>query len=185
MRAARSQAAWRRAAGREQARRLERAFRAAGFATTREQFHVPLFREQRTRLTVGGTDVPTESFAYGGTGRMRAEVVDVGVGRPADYAGEDVAGKVVMVTRDEAFHRTAQLDQAIARGGAAMLYVFGAPDNLIQEGTVRFAQLGPAPIPAVSVGARDGAALRASLAGGALAAELEVAASRETRSRAT
>ena len=68
------------AAGREQARRLERAFRDAGFTTTREDFHVPLFKEERTRLTVAGKDVPAESFAYGGTGRIVAGVVDVGIG---------------------------------------------------------------------------------------------------------
>ena len=168
------------AAGREQARRLERAFRDAGFTTTREDFHVPLFKEERTRLTVAGKDVPAESFAYGGTGLVRAGVVDVGVGRPADYAGKDVAGRIVMVSRDEAFHRSSQLAQVIARGGAAMLYVSGSPDNLIQEGAVRFAQFAPAPIPTVSVGAQDGAALRAALAAdGGLKVALEVEASRE------
>lgn len=168
------------AAGREQARRLERAFRDAGFTATREDFHVPLFREAGTRLTVGGEDVPAESFAYGGTGRVRAGVVDVGVGRPADYAGKDVTGKVVIVSRDEVFHRSSQLAQVIARGGAAMLYVSGSPDNLIQEGAVRFAQFAPAPIPTVSVGARDGAAVRAALAAASgLEATLEVSATRE------
>lgn len=167
-------------AGREQARRLERAFQTAGFTTTREDFHVPLFEEQESRLTVAGKDIPTESFAYGGTGRIQAQVVDVGVGRPADYAGKDVTGKIVMVSRDEAFHRSAQLAQVIARGGAAMLYVSGSPDNLIQEGTVRFAQLPPAPIVAVSVGAQDGADLRAALAAdGGLTVTLAVEASRE------
>src|SRR5215217_1076676 len=62
------------AAGREQARRLERAFRDAGFTTAREDFHVPLFHEEGTRLTVAGKDVPAESFHYGGTGRVLAEV---------------------------------------------------------------------------------------------------------------
>ena len=166
-------------AGREQARRIERAFREAGFATTREDFHVPLFQEQGTRLTVAGKDVPAESFAYGGTGRVAAAVVDVGVGRPADYAGKDVTGKIVMVNRDEAFHRSSQLAQVIARGGAAMLYVSGSPDNLIQEGAVRFAQFAPAPIPTVSVGAQDGAVVRAALAAGAAEVTLEVQASRE------
>ena len=106
--------------------------------------------------------------------------MDVGVGRPADYAGKDVAGKIVMVSRDEAFHRSSQLAQVIARGGAAMLYVSGSPDNLIQEGAVRFAQFAPAPIPTVSVGAQDGAAVRAALAAdGGLEVTLEVEASRE------
>ena len=129
---------------------------------------------------MAGKDVPAESFAYGGTGRVRAGIVDVGVGRPADYAGKEVAGKIVMVSRDEAFHRSSQLAQVIARGGAAMLYVSGSPDNLIQEGAVRFAQFAPAPIPTVSVGAQDGAALRAAIAaGGGLEVALEVEASRE------
>ena len=168
------------AAGGEQARQLERAFRDAGFTTTREDFHVPLFKEERTRLTVAGKNVPAESFAYSGTGRIVAGVVDVGIGRPADYAGKDVAGKIVMVSRDEAFHRTSQLAQVIARGGAAMLYVSGSPDNLIQEGAVRFAQFAPAPIPTVSVGAQDGAAVRAAVAqDGGLGVTLEVEASRE------
>ena len=84
-----------------------------------------------------------------------------------------------MVNRDEAFHRSSQLAQVIARGGAAMLYVSGSPDNLIQEGAVRFAQFAPAPIPTVSVGAQDGAAVRAALAAGAANVTLEVKASRE------
>jgi hypothetical protein len=62
-----------------------------------------------------------------------------------------------------------------------MLYVSGSPGNLIQEGTVRFAQSEPASIPAVSVGAGTGAELRATLAsgGGSLKVALEVDASRE------
>jgi aminopeptidase YwaD len=167
-------------AGREQARRLERGFREAGFTTAREDFHVPLFREHGTRLTAAGEDVPAQSFGYGAAGRVAAGIVDVGIGRPADYTGKDVAGKVVLVSRDEAFHRTAQLTQVIARGGVAMVYVSGSPDNLVQEGTVRFAQQVPAPVPAVSVGARDGAALRAALAADpGLDVTVEVEASRE------
>jgi aminopeptidase YwaD len=167
------------AAGRTQARRIEQAFRAAGLKTTREHFHVPLYDVERVRLAVvGGGDVPAETFAYGGTGHVEAEVVDVGIGRPADYTGKDASGKIVMVRRDEAFHRSSQLAQVIAHGGAAMLYVSGAPDNLIQEGTVRFAQFEPAPIPAVTVGADDGAELRGRLAEG-LELSLEVDATRK------
>ena len=143
---------------------------------------MPLFQGKRTRLTVAGKDVPAESFDYGGTGRIAAAgVVDVGVGRPADYAVEDVAGKIVIVSRDEAFHRTLQLAQVIARGGAAMLdNVSGSPDNLIQAGAVRFAQFAPAPILTVAVGGQDGAALRAALAAdNGLQVALEVEATRE------
>lgn len=132
------------------------------------------------RLAVSGRaarDVPGETFAYGGTGRVRAEVADVGVGRASDYAGRDVRGKIVMVTRHEAFHRTSQLNEVSAHGGAAMLYVSGSPDNLVQTGTARFAQAMPSPIPAVTVGAQDGAMLREQLGDG-LAMSIDVDASR-------
>ena len=144
------------AAGRTQARRIAAAFRSAGLNTSLEDFHVPLYVVDRVRLAVTGRDaheVPGETFAYGGTGHVRAEVVDVGVGRPADYAGRDVRGKIVMVTRDEAFHRFSQFNEIVAHGGAAMLYVSGSPDNLVQTGSTRPAQALPAPIPAVTVGA--------------------------------
>ncbi len=168
------------AAGRTQARRIAAAFRSAGLNTSLEDFHVPLYVVDRVRLAVTGRDaheVPGETFAYAGTGRVRAEVVDVGVGRPADYAGRDVRGKIVMVTRDEAFHRFSQFNEIVAHGGAAMLYVSGSPDNLVQTGSTRPAQAVPAPIPAVTVGAADGARLREQVAGG-LSMSIEVDASR-------
>ncbi|WP_205695509.1 M28 family peptidase [Conexibacter sp. SYSU D00693] len=162
------------AANRTQALRIERAFRRAGLTTTTESFHVPRFEVEHTSLVADGAAIPAETFAYGGTGRVSGDLVDVGVGRPADYARKDVAGKVVMVRRDEAFHRTSQLAQVLAHDGAAMLYVSGAPDNLVQDGTVRFAQELPAPIPAVSVGAEDGKRLRPGAT-----VTIDVAATRE------
>jgi predicted secreted protein len=167
-------------AGRTQARRIAAAFRSAGLATSYEDFHVPLYVVDRVRLAVTGRDareVPGETFAYGGTGRVQAEVVGVGIGRPADYAGRDVRGKIVMVTRDEAFHRFSQFNEIVAHGGAAMLYVSGSPDNLGQTGSTRPAQAMPAPIPSVTVGADDGAALREQVAGG-LSMSIEVDATR-------
>jgi aminopeptidase YwaD len=169
------------AAGREQAARIAAAFRSAGLATSFEDFHVPAYVVDHVSLEVTGSrarDVPGETFAYGGTGRVQAEVVDVGVGRPSDYVGKDVRGKIVMVRREEAFHRTSQLDQIVAHGGAAMLYVSGSPDNLIQTGTARFAQTMPAAIPAVTVGADEGARLREQLAVG-LEMSITVQASRQ------
>jgi aminopeptidase YwaD len=155
-------------AGRAQARRVAAEFRSAGLDTSLEDFHVPVYVVDRVRLAVDGRnasdDVPGETFAYGGTGRVQAEVVDLGVGRPSDYAGRDVQGKIVMVARNEAFHRISQLNEVIAHGGAAMLYASGSPDNLIRTGAARFAQAMPSPIPAVTVGADDGARLREQLA---------------------
>ena len=170
-------------AGRSMADRIAQRFRAAGLETSVEDFHVPVFVVRRTSLRVVGGPNPRavvgETFAYGGSGRVEAEVVDVGVGRAGDYAGKDVSGKIVMVRRDEAFHRSSQLTEVLAHGGVAMLYVSGSPDNLIQTGAVRFAQTPPAPIPTVTVGADDGAALRAELEAGGLRMAIEVDAQRE------
>jgi hypothetical protein len=169
-------------AGRSMADRIAERFRAAGLETSFEDFRVPVFVVERVSLRVLGPkarSVPGESFAYGGVGRVEAEVVDVGVGRPQDYAGKDVGGKIVMVRRDEAYHRSSQLTEIVARGGAAMLYVSGSPDNLIQTGSVRFAQSPPATIPTVTVGSDDGAALRADMEEGPLRMEIEVDAARQ------
>lgn len=169
-------------AGRAMADRIASRFRAAGLETSFEDFHVPVFVVKRVSLRVLGANarsVPGETFAYGGTGRVEAEVVDVGVGRASDYAGKDASGKIVMVRRDEAYHRSSQLTEVVAHGGVAMLYVSGSPDNLIQTGSVRFAQAPPATIPTVTVGADDGAALRAELQSSGLRMAIEVDAQRE------
>ncbi|HEX8647022.1 MAG TPA: M28 family metallopeptidase [Thermoleophilaceae bacterium] len=170
-------------AGRSMAARIAERFRAAGLETSFEDFHVPVFVVRRTALRVVGGSNPRsvrgETFAYGGAGRVEAEVVDVGTGRAGDYAGKDTDGKIVMVRRDEAFHRSSQLTEVVAHGGVAMLYVSGSPDNLIQTGAVRFAQTPPAPIPTVTVGADDGAALRGELEAGGLRMAIEVDAQRE------
>lgn len=169
-------------AGRTQADRIAERFRAAGLDTRFEDFHLPAYVVRRAQISVVGPNartVPGETFAYGGAGRVQADVVDVGDGRPSDYAGKDVRGKIVMVTRNEAFHRSSQLTEIVAHGGAAMLYVSGAPENLVQTGTVRFAQTPPARIPTATVGAGDGAALRADLRDGGLRMAIDVDAVRE------
>ena len=152
------------AADRAMADHLEQRFRDAGLQTSVEEFHMPAYRVDGVSLDVTAPaplHVPGETFAYGGTGDVQAEVVDVGTGRPTDYEGKDARGKIVMVDRNEAYHRTSQLTEVLSHGGVAMLYVSGSPDNLIQTGAVRFAQAMPASIPTVTVGADDGKRLRA------------------------
>jgi hypothetical protein len=170
------------AAGRAMAGHIAQRFRAAGLQTATEDFHLPVYTVRGVSLEVLGPNprrVPGETFAYGGTGTVAGEVVDVGIGRAADYLGKDARGKIVMVDRNEAFHRTSQLQEVVAHGGSAMLYVSGSPDNLVQTGTVRFAQDVPAGIPAVTVGSADGAGLRRELRTGALRMRIRVDADRE------
>jgi hypothetical protein len=145
--------------------RIASRFRAAGLETSLESFHMPVwqFGTSTMRIAAGpgaGTAFRVESFAYSGVGDVRGGVVDAGSGGPSDYAGKDVKGKVVIVSRSETFHRTVQVEEAAARGAVAMVLVSGSPDNLIQTGAVRWAQRPPAPIPAITIGADDGARLR-------------------------
>lgn len=158
-------------------------FAANGLDVARETFHMPVFDvEEVTTEVLAPEDavatIPSTSFAYGGTGTVEADVVAVGSGRPSDYAGVDATGKIVLVDRDTTFHRSAQLNEVVANGGAAMLYVSAAPDNLIQVGTVRFAQHPPPMIPTVTVGADDGAALKDLADAGTLRMRLTVDAQR-------
>ena len=159
-------------------------FAANGLDVERETFHMPVFDVEEVAAEVLAPDdavgtVPATSFAYGGIGTVEAEVVYVGTGRSQDYAGVDAEGKIVLVDRDTTFHRSAQLNEVVAQGGAAMLYVSEAPDNLIQVGTVRFAQHPSPTIPTVTVGSDDGATLRDLADAGTLRMRLTVDAAKK------
>jgi hypothetical protein len=96
-----------------------------------------------------------------GGGHADGPVVAVGPAMPADLAGKELTGAIALVDRVQTYHRSTQYRNVAAAGAAAMIYVSDAPDNLRQVGSVRrtFEELGP--IPAISVGADDGLALRA------------------------
>ncbi len=95
-----------------------------------------------------------------GPGTIDAEVVFAGDATPGVLETVDVEGKIALVVRSVLFHRSSQYRNVAAAGARAMIYVSDAPDNLRQVGSVRtgFEALGP--IPALSIGAADGAALR-------------------------
>lgn len=164
--------------------RLIEAFRGAGLEVSAESFHMPVWEPGAVALKIAdgspgaGTAYPAESFAYGATGAVSAEVVDLGTGGESDYDGVDVRGKIAMVNRSDTFHRTVQIEIARSHGAAAMLLVAGSPDNMIQTGSVRWGQRPPSPIPAVTIGQQDGAALRAHMDGGAVTLQIDVAGER-------
>jgi len=158
-------------------------FEAAGLQDVRfESFAFLGFELQSSSLTVSadGTELPMahDVFAYSGVGEVTAEIVDVGVGHEGDYAGKDVTGKVVLVTRDAGFHRSSQYRLVTEHGGVAMLYISTSPDNLIQVGTVADPEDGLGPLPVITVGADDGATIVAALEDGqTVTATLNVQAS--------
>ncbi len=148
-------------AGHQAAQYIHDRMTAAGLSNVRfEEFSFLLFELETSALTVTADAAELamahDVFAYSGSGSVDATVVYVGKGRPEDYQGLDVIGKVVLLQRDEAYHRSAQYRFVIENGGAAMLYISQAPDNLIQIGTVAEPEDGLGPIPALTVGADDG-----------------------------
>jgi len=147
---------------------LER-FRAAGIADAHlEAFHFAAFALRSSSLQVAGREVAHEALAYSGCGAAKGPLVHVGTGEPADYDARDVRGRIVLVERNVTFHRSSQYREAIARGALALVYVSHAPDNLVQIGTISDPEDGLGPIPAVSVGERDGRELIAAAGSDAL-----------------
>ncbi len=147
-----------------------------------ESFQFPRFQLLSSSLAItdatGSQPMTHDVFAYSGVGQVSAPLVDVGFGHPDDYIGKIVAGRTVLLERDPTFHRSSQYREVIAHGGAAMIYISTSPNNLIQIGAVTDPEDGLGPIPAVTIGADDGAALRSRLQGGlVLLAAIDVSAS--------
>ena len=155
-------------------------FVAAGLANVRfETFMFPAYviGSSDLRLDVGGLSAAMawEVLDYSGVGAVDAALVYVGPGRPGNYLTIDAAGKVVLVDRDPVWRRARQYEEVIAHGGVAMISVSTAPLDLIQSGLVGDPEDGAGPIPAVTIGADDGALLAdALLHGRAVRARLMV-----------
>ncbi len=145
-----------------------------------ERFQIPRWELVSKHLTISIDGVETspgfDVFEASGAGNVDGDVIDVGTATDGDLAGLDLAGKVALVKRDPGFHRSAQLRNVTAKGAAAMLYLSVAPDNLRQVGSVRFDWEAASTIPAISVGADDGALVQSAItAGKAVRAKLDVA----------
>ena len=158
-------------------------FRAAGLADVRaETFRFRAFALRSSSLRVQGGEVGHVALAYCGCGTAEAPLVHVGSGEPADYDGRDVAGRIAVVERNVTFHRSAQYREAVERGAVALIHVSHAPDNLLQMGTIAEPEDGLGPIPAVSVGERDGRELIAAARVSAIHASIRVDAELEPAS---
>ncbi|HTO95430.1 MAG TPA: M28 family peptidase [Myxococcales bacterium] len=158
---------------------LER-FHAAGLEQVHpETFRFRAFALRRSSLQALKRPIAHQALAYCGCGSAEAPLVHVGSGEPADYDGRDVAGRIALVERNVTFHRSAQYREAVARGAVALLHVSHAPENLVQLGTVADPEDGLGPVPALSVGERDGRELIAAARGSGSRASLSVEAELE------
>jgi len=168
------------AAGAASATYIQERMNAAGVRSVQfETFRFPSFVLRGSAFRAGGRDLAHEVLAYSGRGPAEGPLVHVGTGEPADYDGRDLSGRIALVERNVTFHRSAQYREAVARGAVGLVYISHAPDNLIQIGTVSDPEDGLGPIPALSVGERDGKDLIAAARAGGVSVEIRIDAAVE------
>lgn len=99
-------------------------------------------------------------------GKVEAELIDIGLGTPLDFALHDVKGKIVLVTGKALLNVFATSNAfgtytAAAKAGAVgMLVDSDAPGNLVRPFSYHENALDKNPIPAFVVGSNDFAMLR-------------------------
>ncbi len=167
---------------RQAAEYLAAQFRQFGYQADLHSFRFPYFEARRVELLQLGTApraVPALIFTYSAPtapGGIEADVVHVGLGRPSDYEGRQVAGAVALVARGSiTFGEKAA--NAAARGAVAVVVFNNAPEG-IMAGTL----LGPSRIPAVAISNEEGVRLVEAAQHGRLRVRLLVDTVLETRS---
>jgi aminopeptidase YwaD len=160
------------AEGQQAAAYLQDRFHAIGLSDTHtEAFTFPQWKLDSATfsISIDGMQLPIgfDVFEASGSGNVTdADIVDVDTATDADLSGKDLTGKVALVIRDPSFHRAAQFRNVQKAHAVGMLYLSVAPENLRQVGSVRFDWEAQGTIPAITVGADDGATIRAALTGG-------------------
>ena len=101
---------------------------------------------------------------------IEAEMVYVGLGRPADLAGKDLKGKIAVmrsIPSPSAYHHTGQAAPAVlkGRGHAGLIVIFDIPGNYSSVANF-LCGYGDCEVPTFQVGVQDGARLEAAIAKG-------------------
>jgi hypothetical protein len=144
--------------------------RAAGLQEVRfDSFRFPHHQVHRASLVVrtGGAPVGVGFEVLEGSagGRLCGPLTFVGFAdQPDMLVKRDLRGRIALVERNPLLHRSTQYLNVAQAGAAAMISISAAPGNLRQVGSVRRSWEAAGPIPALSVGAVDGAAIKAALA---------------------
>jgi aminopeptidase YwaD len=157
-------------------------FRRLGYGVERQPFPFRFFQEtQAPQLAViapAAQRLSPVTMLYSSStpeAGIEADVAAAGLGRPEDFAGKAVEGKIALIERGEIFFSAKVANAASAGAAAVVLY-----NNQPGPPTVGTLQ-GPARIPAVIVSQEEGRALLRLLEGGALRMRLVVRTIAETR----
>ncbi|MCL5743509.1 MAG: M28 family metallopeptidase, partial [Acidobacteria bacterium] len=101
---------------------------------------------------------------------IEAEMVYVGLGRPADLVGKDLKGKIAVMRslpRPSAYAHTAQAAAAVlkGRGHVGLIVIFDIPGNYSSAANF-LCGYGDCEVPTFQVGAQDGAKIEAAITRG-------------------
>ena len=146
---------------------LSSKFASFGLTTSTQSFSFPQFVPKSVSLTVGSFSPAVFPLFYSGrTGPhgVTAELVDVGLGTPVDFALHEVAGKIVVVQVPMPLPGSAltlgrALTSAAQGGAAAFIAVVDVPLNTISVPDVD-SRAGFCAMPTLIVGKHDGEAIR-------------------------
>jgi hypothetical protein len=143
-------------------------FSQAGLADLHtDDFHFPrhVVRRSLFEVRVGPHRVPiaAEVLEASAPCEIEGEVVWTGRADEESLRGRDVRGKLCLVERNPLYHRSTQCQNLAVARAAAAIVVSTAPDNLRQVGSLRRLWESVSDLPAVSIGAHDGRALKLAL----------------------
>jgi len=157
-------------------------FRRMGYGVERQAFPFRYFEEaQPPQLTVAApaaqrlspvTMLYSTSTPEAG---IESEAVPAGLGRPGDFAGRPVEGKIALIERGEIFFSDKVANAAAA--GAVAVVLYNNQPGPPTVGTLRSASR----VPAVIISQEEGRALLRQLEGGAVRLRLVVRTVVETR----
>ncbi|HZO32268.1 MAG TPA: M28 family metallopeptidase [Chloroflexota bacterium] len=149
-------------------------FQELGYQVELQPFTITAYQDRGSSAVLAeplGQTISTNTLQYSAGGAVEAPLVEAGLGKPDDFAVEDVRGKVALVTRGDT-RFAEKVDAATSASAVAVIIVNNQPGNF--NGSL----VSMSTIPVVSVSQADGATLRQAARSGA-AVRVEVNASNE------
>jgi aminopeptidase YwaD len=146
-------------------------YQELGYQVELQPFTITAYQDRGSSVALNGQTVSANTLQYSAGGSAQGELVEAGLGSPADYEDAGVVGKVALVTRGGEIRFAEKVSAAAAAGAVAIIVANNAPGN------VNGSLVSPSTIPAVTVSQADGSALRQAIRAGGATVRVDVNAS--------
>lgn len=163
------------------------AFKEAGFTIIEEAFPVPAFEEKDSWVEVDGKKFASRAMFYSTStpdAGLEGVLAYAGIGRPEDYEGIDVNGKIVIIRRDKETEKDQfwpEVCTAAKLGAKAVILInftswifITTLETGLFEAEKRFLPIEPNPIPALIVNNETGACILKMMDAGTKTARIKV-----------